>query len=254
MSHMQRTVRKRDERLQGTVNPMLSDFGDASEARQYFGRAGRRGMAGAVRSRARQRLEQLAVGVSLAPLRMRSSSPRHRQRLEPQTGTAFELRRGDLLHVIDPQGEQVSDLVAFNRDDKAKWLSSGRSVAYANTIYLTTGHSLYSNRSRPTFTLERDDVGRHDFLLTPCSPETFSIIYKNDAPHPSCFQNLHSNLERFGIQSDDILTTFNIFMNVAVLPSGELKIGPPRSRPGDVLELRAEMDLIIGARRATCAG
>ena len=169
-----------------------------------------------------------------------------RQRLAPQTGTAFELRRGDLLRVIDPQGEQVSDLVTFASEDKREWLSSGRSIDYANTIYLTTGHVLYSNRSRPMFTLGRDDVGRHDFLLTPCSPETFAIIYRNTAPHPSCFHNLHSNLARFGIQPDDVPTTFNIFMNVEVLPTGELKIGPPRSQPGDVLELRAEMDLIVG--------
>jgi len=169
-----------------------------------------------------------------------------RQRLEPQTGTAFELRRGDLLRVIDPQGEQVSDLVAFNRDDKREWLSSGRSIDYANTIYLTTGHVLYSNRSQPMFTIERDDVGRHDFLLTPCSPETFAIIYQNTAPHPSCFHNLHSHLARFGILPDEIPTTFNIFMNVDVLPSGELKIGPPRSRPGEMIELRAEMDLHVG--------
>ena len=169
-----------------------------------------------------------------------------RERLAPQTGTAFELKFGDVLRVIDPEGEQVADLIAFNREDRSEWLSSGRSIDYANTIYLTTGHVLYSNRSRPMFTLGRDDVGRHDFLLTPCSAETFAIIYKNTAPHPSCFHNLHSNLAAFGITPDQIPTTFNIFMNVEVLPSGELKIGPPRSRPGDMLELRAEMDLIVG--------
>ena len=169
-----------------------------------------------------------------------------RQRLAPQTGTAFELRRGDLLRVIDPEGEQVSDLIAFNQEDPREWLSSGRSIDYANTIYLTTGHVLYSNRSRPMFVIGRDDVGRHDFLLTPCSPETFTIIYKNEAPHPSCFHNLHSNLARFGITPDQIPTTLNLFMNVEVSASGELKIGPPRSRAGDMIELRAEMDLIVG--------
>ena len=82
--------------------------------------------------------------------------------------------------MIDPLGEQVSDLAAFAHDDRREWLSSGRSIDYANTIYLTTGHVLYSNRSRPMFTILVDDVGRHDFLLTPCSPETFAIIYKHE--------------------------------------------------------------------------
>ena len=95
-------------------------------------------------------------------------------------------------------------------------------------------------------TIVEDDVGRHDFLLTPCSPETFQIIYKNDAPHPSCFANLATNLAPFGIEPDSIPTTFNIFMNVEVDESGELKILPPRSKAGDSILLRAEMDLIVG--------
>ena len=168
------------------------------------------------------------------------------RRIPPQTGVGFFLERGRRLRVVDPLGEQVSDLIAFARDDPAEWLSSGRSIDYANTIYLTAGHTLYSNRSRPMLSIVADDVGRHDFLLTPCSPETFQIIYNHQGHHPSCFGNLVANLAPFGIAPDTIPTTFNIFMNVAVAPSGELAIGPPRSKPGDAIMLRAEMDLIVG--------
>jgi FPC/CPF motif-containing protein YcgG len=35
---MQETIRTRDRELQGTINPMLSEFGETSEARQYSGR------------------------------------------------------------------------------------------------------------------------------------------------------------------------------------------------------------------------
>ena len=168
------------------------------------------------------------------------------QKLEPQTGTAFELSKGQLLRVIDLQGEQVADLTAFNRRQLDEWLSSGRTIDYATTIYLTTGHILYSNRSRPMFTIVQDDVGRHDFLLTPCSPETFKIIYQDESYHPSCFENLHIQLERFGIAPDRIPTTLNLFMNVEIQPNGELAILPPRSRAGDSITLRAEMDLVVG--------
>lgn len=168
------------------------------------------------------------------------------RRLEPQTGTAFELQKGDLLRVIDLEGEQVADLVAFSRADKSEWLSSGRSIDYANTIYLTTGHILYSNRSRPMVTIVQDDVGRHDFLLTPCSPETFQIIYGNDSYHPSCFENLHTNLAQFGISPDEIPTTLNLFMNVEIGAEGTLAIKPPLSKAGDAVTLRAEMNLVVG--------
>lgn len=167
-------------------------------------------------------------------------------RLEPQTGTAFALTKGQLLRVIDLEGEQVADLIAFNASDKAEWLSSGRSIDYANRIYVTKGDILYSNRSRPMFTIVEDDVGRHDFLLTPCSPETFQIIYQNVHHHPSCFENLAASLAGFGIAPDSIPTTFNIFMNVEIEQSGALKILPPRSKAGDSIIVRAEMDLIVG--------
>jgi uncharacterized protein len=168
------------------------------------------------------------------------------RRIDPQRGAGFELRRGDRLRVVDPQGEQVSDLVAFAREDPAEWLSSGRTLDYNNTIYLTTGHRLYSNRSRVMLTIVADTVGRHDFLYTPCSPETFSIIYKTSGYHPSCFENLATALRPFGIPPDAIPTTFNIFMNVDILPTGELKISAPRSRPGDCIEFRAEINLVVG--------
>lgn len=166
--------------------------------------------------------------------------------LEPQTGVGFELRQGQIVRIIDPRGEQVSDLTAFAKDDISEWLSSGRSIDYANTIYLTTDHVLYSNNSRPMFTIIDDRVGRHDFLLTPCSPETFKIIYNHQGHHPSCFGNLAQNLAPFGIAPNTIPTTFNIFMNVNILPNGELRIDPPSSKAGDYIELRAEMDLIVG--------
>jgi uncharacterized protein len=154
--------------------------------------------------------------------------------------------------VIDPEGEQVSDVVAFTsagpgRADASEWLSSGRSIDYNNTIYQTTGHVLYSNRSNPMFTILEDRVGRHDFLLTPCSPETFEVLYEgHEGYHPSCLENLTKNLKRFGIKGDDIPTTFNVFMNVEILGSGEIAIGPPLSKPGDFVDLRAETDLVVG--------
>jgi uncharacterized protein len=166
-------------------------------------------------------------------------------RIPPQTGVGFRLGRGATLEVMDPQGEQVADLVAFD-ESREQWLSSGRTLDYANTIYLTTGHTLYSNRSEPMFEIVADDVTRHDFLLAPCSPEMFERIYGFGPGHPSCFQNLAGALAPFGVAPDRIPTAFNIFMNVTVAPTGELAVMPPLSGPGDAISLRAEMDLIIG--------
>ncbi len=166
--------------------------------------------------------------------------------IPPQSGTAFRLQTGDVLRVIDPRGEQVADLTAFSAENPRESLSSGRTIDYAETIYLTGGHTLYSNRSRPMFVIVRDDVGRHDFLLTPCSSEMFALTYGHEGEHPNCFDNLAVPLAAHGIDPDAIPTTFNIFMNVEIDPAGRIAVRPPRSRAGDCIELRAEMDLIVG--------
>jgi hypothetical protein len=175
-------------------------------------------------------------------------------RIPPQSGTAFRLRRGQVLRVVDPQGEQVADLFAFAADDYACWLSSGRSLDYAGKIYLTTGDVLYANDSKSMFTIAADTVGRHDFLLTPCSQEMFEILYRHRGHHPSCFENLYTQLGRFGVRPEQIATTFNIFMNVLVDPQGVLTVGVPASRAGDYIDLRAEMDMVCGLTACSAEG
>jgi uncharacterized protein YcgI (DUF1989 family) len=168
------------------------------------------------------------------------------ERIAPQSGRAFLLKRGETLRVTDPFGEQVADLFAFDAANHASSLSSGRSIDYASKIYLTTGDVLYSNDSRRMFTIGEDRVGRHDFLLTPCSQEMFEILYHHHGHHPSCFENLCTSLKAFGIAPSQISTTFNIFMKVDVDGQGLVTVKPPVSRPGDFVELHAEMDLLCG--------
>lgn len=167
--------------------------------------------------------------------------------IPPRSGVAFELKAGQQLKVIDPRGEQVSDLLAFNRHDLGEVISSGRTLDYASRIYLTTGDALYSNRSRVMLRIGEDRVGRHDFLLTPCSADTFRIIYGDTDPHRGCFGNLAEALAPYGVGPDQIPTAFNVFMNVPVDgATGALTVEPPLSKAGDFTVFDAEMDLIIG--------
>lgn len=167
------------------------------------------------------------------------------QTIEKQTGAAFKLKKGQKLKVIDPQGEQVSDMVLFNANDIGEKLSSGKTLDFESTLLITKGHFLWSNRSQRMMELLEDTNGRNDFLLAPCSPETFQIIYNNPAYPPSCFENLSVNLAPFDIHPDDIPTAFNIFMNVQFNLNGELTVDPPTSKAGDYVLLEAKMDLIV---------
>ena len=167
--------------------------------------------------------------------------------IPPQSGVAFLLKKNQRLTVTDIEGEQVSDFICYNLHDKLEYLSGGRTIDYAETIYLTKGHKFYSNRSNVMFTMIEDTVGKHDFLLTPCSAEMFRIIYGHTEPHRGCFGNLREALKEYGILPDDIPTCFNIFMNVPVDGvTGRVSVLPPLSRAGDYVILQANMDLIVG--------
>ena len=167
--------------------------------------------------------------------------------IPPQSGAAFLLKKNQRLTVIDIEGEQVSDFICYNLHDKLEYLSSGRTIDYAETIYLTKGHKFYSNRSNVMFSMIEDTVGKHDFLLTPCSAEMFRIIYGHAEPHRGCFGNLREALQEYGILPDNIPTCFNIFMNVPVDgTTGKVSVLPPISKAGDHVILEANMDLIVG--------
>ena len=53
-------------------------------------------------------------------------------RIAPQSGAAVELAPGDRLTVVDPCGEQVSDLYLVAADDPAEVFSSGRTTDFGN--------------------------------------------------------------------------------------------------------------------------
>ena len=166
--------------------------------------------------------------------------------LNPQTGVAFTVQKGQTIRVIDVAGGQVSDLICFVRQDIEEYLSSGRTIDYNEKLLLSTGDILYSNRSNPMLAIIDDPVGKHDFLFAPCSREMFRLTYGKIEPHPNCLDNLSCALGPYGVKAFQIPTTFNIFMNVEVSPSGKIMVKPPLSKAGDYMDLRAEMDLIVG--------
>jgi uncharacterized protein YcgI (DUF1989 family) len=167
--------------------------------------------------------------------------------IAPRSGAAFPLRSGQTLTVIDPQGSQVADCLAFAAQDVREVVSNGRTFDYEETIRLTTGNTLWSNRSRAMLEIVEDSVGCHDFLLTPCSEATFRHFYKDKPVHRGCFGNLAAALAPFGIEPDSIPVAFNLFMNVPVdAETGRVSVLPPISKAGDFIRMRAAMDCIIG--------
>jgi uncharacterized protein YcgI (DUF1989 family) len=166
--------------------------------------------------------------------------------LEPHTGFALRIHDGQILRIIDVEGGQVVDLTSFSQKNPQEYLSSPRTMDYNSKIYFTSGDVLYSDQSKPMWTITEDTVGNHCFLYAPCDQRMFEITYGITESHPNCFDNLSGNLSQYGILPEQIFIPFNIFMNIEINPNGELEIHPPSSRAGDFIELRAEQEMIAG--------
>lgn len=167
------------------------------------------------------------------------------QRLIPAgSGVGLRLQRGEQLRVIDPVGGQSGDLVAFSLAGTER-LSNGRSFDYGGKVYLSAGDVLWSDRSHPMLTIVEDEVGRHDFLYAACSPEMYRIQYGFTGYHANCHDNLISALRDLGIAPEPLPTPFNLFMHVDVAADGKLVFSAPKSRPGEGIVFRAEMDLAV---------
>ena len=164
--------------------------------------------------------------------------------LAAQTGAAMRLHAGDVLRIVALHPQQVADLTFFDAHDVRDGFSAGRTIDYNERITLEFGDVLYSHRSTPLAQIVDDTVGVHDILLTPCSQTMFARRGENN--HRSCHENLFTNLAAFGIVSDDVVATVNVFMDVRLDRRGRLMLHPPKSRPGDRFSIRALRELIVG--------
>ena len=172
------------------------------------------------------------------------------------SGAGLRLSQGERLRIIDPEGGQSGDLLAFSADGRQR-LSNGRTFDYGGKVYLSTGDVLWSDRSNPMLTIVADEVGRHDFLYAPCSIEMYRKQYGVTGYHANCHDNLCAALRELGVVPEPVTIAFNFFMAVEIQPDGRLQIVPPRSRAGESMVLRAEMDLVIALTAcpaSTCNG
>lgn len=170
-------------------------------------------------------------------------------------GVGLRLKAGERLRIVDTEGGQTGDLVAYSADGTER-LSSGRTFDYNEKVRLSTGDVLWSDRSNRMLTILADDVGRHDMFYGACSREMYRLQYGAD-DHPNCHDNLSAALRELGVDPLFLPQPFNFFMNVEIGDAGGLTIVPPRSRPGAAIVLRAEMDLAVALSACpagTCNG
>ena len=164
--------------------------------------------------------------------------------IPPRGGTAFTMRAGQVCRVVDLEGKQVADFICFHLRDFVDKLSPENTQLLNGTLLLTTGHHLYSTKATRLMTITADTCGVHDLISGSCSEYTNAFRYGVRGT-PNCRSNFERALRPYGIPLAEIPYSFNIFMNTPISTGGATGIQEPKSKPGDYLDLRANIDLLI---------
>lgn len=151
---------------------------------------------------------------------------------------------GDLLEVVDIEGEQVCDLIAFAAQDRREWLSISHTRATTLRLNLAPGDVLQSNWRRPMFEVLTDDVGMHDLITQMCDERRYRFDY-NVEGHRSCRTNFTEVLAPWGIQEWDMPDPVNLFQNAPIHPDRTFGNQVPTSVAGDSIVFRVKMDSIV---------
>ena len=168
---------------------------------------------------------------------------------EPWIGT---IRRGQILRIVDLEGNQAVDTLFYNALDTAEHYSAQNTIQAQRGVYLTTGTVLLTNRGRPLLEIGEDTCGRHDTLGGACSAESNTVRYALGKRHMhNCRDSFLLALTRHEDETGprltkrDLPSNINFFMNVPVTPAGGLRFADGISAAGRYVELRALMDVLV---------
>jgi uncharacterized protein len=161
-----------------------------------------------------------------------------------QEYTAFTLEKGKVVRIIDLEGKQVTDVAAFNLADLGERLNPQITMLLNGSIRPTTGNVLYSEDSNPMFTIVADTVGRNYLAGAVCSEEANFVRYGVRGTR-NCRDNLAMAAAPWGITKRQIQGAFANFLTIVHHPDGRVEIAEPLSKPGDYIDLRAEMKMLV---------
>ena len=166
----------------------------------------------------------------------------HREKIPARAPWSRVLGRGQKLRIIDTHGQQAVDFLCYNAGDPEERYHAPNTIKKAGRILLTAGDVLYSDRANPLLTIVEDTFGGHDTIGGCCSEPSNRMLY--GVPNRGCRENFLEALKPHGLGWRDIVPNVNWFMTVPVGAAGDAAIALGSSKPGDYVELRAEMEVL----------
>jgi aminomethyltransferase len=179
------------------------------------------------------------------------AEPRLDFRVDKATALSYEVKQGEYIQVIDVEGRQCSDFLAFHAAKLQRGVERGLDATVTRTLmgnaYPTPGLNgkFYDLDMDPLVEVIRDTVGRHDTFALACQAKYYEDL--GYPGHVNCTDNFNGALDRYAIAPRKGWEALNFFYNTAFDSNMQLISDEPWSRPGDYVMLRAMSDLVCAS-------
>jgi urea carboxylase-associated protein 1 len=155
------------------------------------------------------------------------------------------VRKGQTIRIVDSEGQQAVDTIFYRADQFAERYSAQDTLRIQGAAYISVGTKIVSNEGNVMLTMVADTCGRHDTSAGACSCESNTVRFGHETRYlHACRDNFVLEVSKHGMAKRDIVPNINFFMNVPIEPTGEMTIVDGLSKPGDYVELTAEMDVL----------
>lgn len=179
------------------------------------------------------------------------ADPRLDFRIDRATAQSYEVKAGEYIQVIDVEGKQCSDFLAFHRRKLENGLERGFDPTITRTLmgnaFPQPGlySKFYDLDMDPLVEVVRDTVGRHDSFLLACTSKYYADM--GYPGHVNCTDNFNAALDSYAIAKRQGWQALNFFYNTMFGTDNLLVFDEPWSRAGDYVLLRAMTDLVCAS-------
>ncbi len=173
----------------------------------------------------------------------------HRERVPGGWYTTLRLRRGEALRIVDDAGRASVSLLAWREEDTSERINCADTVKVQWSAAISKGRVIFSDMGRVMFSLIEDTSGAHDLLVGGSTPA--STLAASGETTRNTRDNFLAAASKIGLDVRDIPPCITFFAPVSLDAGGRFAWKEARKRPGDFVDLRAEMNLIVVA--SNCA-
>ena len=176
--------------------------------------------------------------------------------IQPGSASAYEVKKGEYIQVLDVQGRECSDFQAFSLRALDRGLerdidpTTTRSLM--GSLYPTPGifSKYWTSDQEALIEIVQDTCGRHDTFGLACTARYYEDL--GYPGHVNCSDNMNIDLAKFNIKPRGGWPAINFFFNTMLDETNAIGIDEPWSRPGDYVMLKALTDLVCISTGCPC--